>query len=45
MTPNEKATHDVVEEYFECIVECNVQDKECIEKCVVTLKEEDKYIC
>jgi hypothetical protein len=38
--PDHEQTWDAVEEYFECIVECNLEDKECIEKCLVTLKEE-----
>ena len=40
-TPNEhEQTWDAVEEYFECIVECSLEDKECIESCVVTLRDE-----
>ena len=39
--PNEhEQTWDAVEEYFECIVECNLEDKECIESCVQVLKQE-----
>ena len=41
IVPNEhEQTWDAVEEYFECIVECSLEDKECVEKCLVTLKEE-----
>ena len=41
IVPNEhEQTWDAVEEYFECIVECTLEDKECIESCVQVLKEE-----
>jgi hypothetical protein len=33
-------TMDAMEEYFECVVECKLEDKECVEKCVVTLRED-----
>jgi hypothetical protein len=33
-------TWDAVEEYFECVVECDLEDKECVEKCVLTLRED-----
>ena len=30
---------DHVEEYFQCIVECKLDDKECVTECVEVLKE------
>ena len=32
---------DPVEEYFDCVVECPPQDKDCEEQCVVELKKAD----
>ena len=40
MANSNEQTWDAVEEYFECLVECDLQDKECVEKCVVELKED-----
>jgi len=34
-----KETWDHVEEYFECIVRCDLDDKECVTECVEALKE------
>ena len=33
----EKCDH--VEEYFQCIVRCDLDDKECVTECVEALKE------
>ena len=41
-TPSDhKQTWDAMEEYFECIVECDIYDKECTDKCLVELKDEE----
>ena len=32
-------TWDHVEEYFQCIVKCDLDDKECVTECVEVLKE------
>ena len=32
---------DPVEEYFDCVVECPPQDKDCEDQCVVELKNAD----
>ena len=36
-TQQEKWDH--VEEYFECLVECDLNDKECVSECVQALKD------
>ena len=36
MNKTHEQTWDAVEEYFECVTECNLEDKECVEKCVET---------
>ena len=40
MNKTHEETWDAVEEYFECVVECNLEDKECVEECVVALRED-----
>lgn len=36
-----KETWDAVEEYFECIVECDINDEDCTTQCLIELKESD----
>jgi hypothetical protein len=40
MNKTHEQTWDAVDEYFECVVECDLEDKECVEKCVVSLRED-----
>jgi len=38
---NEKTTEDCTDQYFECVSECDLNDSECEEECVIDLKECD----
>ncbi len=40
MNKTHKETWDAVEQYFECVVECKLDDKECVEECVLSLRED-----
>ena len=33
---------DAVGEYFECIAECDLDDKDCTKECLIELKEADE---
>jgi len=32
---------DVLDEYFECLTECDLADEECTDECLIELKEND----
>ena len=32
---------DVLDEYFECLTECDLKDEECADECLIDLKEND----
>ena len=38
---NNYVTNDPVESYFECITSCDINDGNCISKCVKILRDED----
>ena len=40
MIKSNEQTWDAVEKYFECVTECDLEDEECTEKCVVALRED-----
>ena len=42
MTDSNITDWDAVEEYFECITECDIHDSECHEVCLMDLKEADE---
>lgn len=39
---NDDQKWDAVEEYFNCISECDIEDKECTDVCLIELKETDR---
>ena len=43
MNKTHEQTWDAVEEYFECVTECDLDDKECVQECVLVLKEDDSW--